>query len=572
MRPLSASALAGLVVFHFVLGSETVRRRFERRLTEREHSLSALFRVGEAASSPGDADGFRLGLALLGELVDARSVSFLRLDPTGDFEADPLTWSRGETQTTGDLETARSVLASRRMRVLEGARSAVYYPLCVGTLPTGVLVVERRTAGRIEELQLRTIAAVGTQLALSAENLRLIDDLREKKISAEAANRAKSEFLANMSHEIRTPMTAIMGYLEIMADPEAMDQRAEYTESVRANGESLLAIINDILDLSQIEAGELGLRIYRAVPAEIVSKVIAGYEAQAAARKLRLDLEYQGDIPSEMRTDPGRLEQILTNLVDNAVKFTEHGSVTLSVAIEEAGTRGEQLRIDVVDTGHGISPGAQRRIFEPFVQADSSSTRTQGGTGMGLAISNRLATLLGGSLEFSSKLGQGSQFTLRVSTRLGTEAAELLCEEEAPNPDKPPERSPDVKPRILLAEDGIDNRRIIRLLLQKGGMEVDLAVNGREAFETGLGALRRGEPYDLIFMDIDMPVMDGHEATRRLRAQGYHAPIVALTAHALPGDREKCLDAGCDDYMTKPVNRQRLVSIADKHIGSPSDS
>ncbi len=383
--------------------------------------------------------------------------------------------------------------------------------------------------------------------------------------AAEAATRAKSEFLANMSHEIRTPMTAILGFADVLLGEPGLDrappERIEAIETIQRNGNYLLQLINDILDLSKIEAGKLDIERTTCSPTQVLADVTSLMRVRAAAKGIPLELEYAGGIPETIQCDPLRLRQILINLVGNAVKFTETGSVRMVARLLRPVGRPALLQVEVVDTGIGLTAEQASRLFRPFSQADSSTTRKFGGTGLGLTISKRLAEMLGGDITLESEPGKGSTFTVTVEAgdlegvRLlegSTEAVATAAPAPAAGNAAPPVR---LDGRILLAEDGPDNQRLIAFVLKKAGAEVTVAENGQIALDEALAARDADRPFDLILMDMQMPVMDGYEATQQLRANGYVGPILALTAHAMAGDEAKCRAAGCDGYLTKPIDR-----------------
>ncbi|MEQ1891435.1 MAG: response regulator [Planctomycetota bacterium] len=384
---------------------------------------------------------------------------------------------------------------------------------------------------------------------------------------AQSASRAKSEFLANMSHEIRTPMNALLGYVELLCDPTAVaDERARYAETIKHSSDHLLTILNDILDISRIEASRLVVNHADISPFELAREVLQLLAPQAGERDLALALEVPRPIPEVIETDLVRARQILLNLVGNALKFTPQGGVRVVVRLDEhEGSDHRYLCFDVIDTGIGIATRELERIFEPFSQADGSSTRRYGGTGLGLTISKRLAILLGGDVEAKSESGQGSTFTLRLyAGELRRAALRKYTSEECrlaleATKARAPETYPSVTGRLLVVEDVELNQRVLAALLRRAGATVDLAADGREGLERVLAAERAGTPYELVLMDMQMPVMDGYEATRRLRAAGFTRPIVAMTAHAMVTDREKCLAAGCSAYETKPIQRERLL-------------
>jgi signal transduction histidine kinase len=398
---------------------------------------------------------------------------------------------------------------------------------------------------------------------------------RLQRERAEAAAHSKALFLANMSHEIRTPMTAILGFADLLLDPEQQpEEREDCIRTIRRNGQHLLGVINDILDVSRIESGEMRAEQSTFDPWSVVLEVADLLEPQARAKGLALELGRAPELPARIHSDRRRLQQILINLVGNAIKFTERGSVRIGATVEREPAPA-RLRFEVSDTGVGIAPEAVARVFEPFWQEDASSTRDFGGTGLGLTIVRSLVELLGGSISLASEPGRGSRFHFT----LGPDALELAT---PPGPPagaqggaaraaaRGPAPAAKASGRVLLAEDGPDNQRLISHMLRRSGLEVEVVENGRLAWERALEALE-AEPFDVILMDMQMPEMDGYEATQRLRADGYDRAIVALTAHALESDREKCLAAGCDDYATKPVSRARLIELLDPYLEKNGD-
>ena len=403
------------------------------------------------------------------------------------------------------------------------------------------------------------------------ERKRAEDTQQEAKAAAEAANAAKSQFLANMSHEIRTPMTAILGYAELLREPEATaSDRDDYLAVIQRNGQHLLTLISDILDLSKVEAGKLEIEMLRCGIISVVADVGSIMQARARQRDIRLSIEYTSDLPETILTDSARLRQALINLVGNAVKFTEKGGVRIVVTFLPK-WRGDQLAVQfqVIDTGIGIGREKLAEMFQPFAQADAAYSRKHGGAGLGLTITNHIAGLLGGELTAESTPGEGSTFTLTIPTG-SLEGVRMLhsLEEVAWEPgwDAPLEAAGNLTGiRVLLAEDGPDNQRLVTTILTRAGAEVTLAENGCIAVERALSG-----HFDLILMDIQMPEMDGHQATRELRKQGVSVPIVALTAHAMSGDREKCLSAGCTGYLAKPISRRQLIETVMQHTGRQS--
>jgi signal transduction histidine kinase/DNA-binding NarL/FixJ family response regulator/HPt (histidine-containing phosphotransfer) domain-containing protein len=429
--------------------------------------------------------------------------------------------------------------------------------------------------------EMRTMAQRQAQIEVTKDHVEdiVIERTRQLELAkrdAEAATKAKSEFLANMSHEIRTPMTAIIGYSELLQDPElASSQRLECVQTIRRNGQHLLGIVNDILDISKIEAGRMSVELRRISLNELISDLASIMRMRAGEKGLAFKVEFNGAIPATIQTDVTRLRQILMNLLGNAIKFTQTGSVVFSIRLVSENASGSTaiVRFDVRDTGIGISEQQRAKLFMPFSQADDGVTRKFGGTGLGLVISRKLAQLLGGDVTMESETGRGSTFSVTVAAGDLTDVRMIQNPSEleghthatAEHFDAPRQRLPSLASQILVAEDGIDNQRLIRHILHAAGADVTVVENGRLAYEAAREAKRSGRPFDLILMDMQMPEMDGYTATRTLRAEGYAGPIVALTAHAIAGDRERCIQAGCDDYVTKPVHRHVLLEVARRY-------
>ena len=388
---------------------------------------------------------------------------------------------------------------------------------------------------------------------------------------AEAANVAKSDFLANMSHEIRTPMTAILGSTEQLSHQGITpSERQDYLAIISRNAKHLLELINDILDLSKIEAGRFSLDRTRCSVASVVSDVASMMRVRADDRGLDLHVEYTESLPDTIVTDATCLRRALINLTGNAVKFTDSGQVKIIVTfLARWLERGPAVQFQIVDSGIGISPEKIDEVFEPFVQADESTSRMYGGTGLGLSITRSVAQLLGGELTATSTPGRGSVFTLTIPTG-DIEGVKLLANptESVRSTDHIACEQPDkTKPltglQILLVEDGLDNQLLISIVLAKSGAQVEIANNGRVAVD--LIAERSHDAFDLILMDMQMPEMDGYEATRALRRSGTACPIIALTADAMSGTKDECLAAGCTDYCTKPIDRVHLIAIVARH-------
>jgi len=400
-----------------------------------------------------------------------------------------------------------------------------------------------------------------------------IQELREAREKAERASRAKSEFLANMSHEIRTPMTAILGYSDLMASDTDIAQdakeMAEMAKSIQSNASHLLSVINDILDVSKIEAGFLSVEQIETSPIFLIEEVASLLRPRAKSKGIELSLSYTSQIPSVIITDPTRVKQVLFNVIGNAIKFTEVGRVSLELGYDQTQA---MLVVRVSDTGIGMTTSQVETVSrsEAFMQADMSTTRKFGGTGLGLKISRSLTQLLGGNIQITSTPGKGTKVDVRIHAAPGagatyidpTKSNLLIDHLQSHTLRSEPERSKDQKlagVRVLLAEDGPDNQKLFSFHLRKAGAEVTLAQNGLEAI-TLAGECRP----QVILMDMQMPELDGYEATKRLRASGCGIPIIALTAHAMEGDRERCLDAGCTDYLAKPLDKNDLIEMCDR--------
>ena len=481
------------------------------------------------------------------------------------------------------------------LSIQSSRQSAIWFAACTATLLTMIgFFISQGKLPVTAELVTRAIAVLAiwltAVLCLWQQQRKLAEAERARTlVAAENANRAKSEFLANMSHEIRTPMTAILGFAELLLSDVEKPANAHAAQTIKRNGELLLEIINDILDLSKIEAGKFDVDPQPCSPRQVVADVVTLMRVRADAKKLPLEVEFEGPIPATVSTDPLRLRQVLINLVGNALKFTKAGRVFIATRLIDGDSDAPSLQFDVVDTGIGLTAEQIDGLFLPFSQADSSTTRNYGGTGLGLTISRRLAKMLGGDITVESVYGRGSRFRLTIATGplTGVELVEDTVQCEVPQlPADQAPATPVAAPvvrlncRVLLVEDGPDNRRLTSYILIKAGAEVAFAEDGREAVEKALAAQpgfgrRHGEvrePFDLILMDMQMPVMDGYEATSRLRQEGYRGPIVALTAHAMRHDRDKCFEAGCDAFVSKPVDRQTLLEIVAKYGQPPAAS
>ncbi len=400
------------------------------------------------------------------------------------------------------------------------------------------------------------------------------ESLTLAKEFAEDANRSRGEFLANMSHEIRTPMAAILGHADILKEHLNDPDNIQVVETIRRNGSFLLNIINDILDLSKIDSGKMQIERERVRPDGLLAEVRSLMDVRASEKQIPLKIEFGGPIPELIETDAVRLRQILLNLVGNAIKFTDSGEVKIVVDFvknPDAGKRrsGEshygKLSFRVIDTGIGIKPEDQQSLFQPFVQADNTSTRSFGGTGLGLAICRRLAHALGGEVSLQSEYGKGSTFTLTIETKASGPLVEpnLSLDISADTPDE----DVTLTATVLVVDDRRDIRYLAQHFIEKAGGTVVTATNGQEAVD--FIADNRSPKVDVIVMDMQMPVMDGYEASSELRRRGCKLPIIALTANAMKSDRDQCLAAGCTDYTTKPLDSKKLVAMIERLSHQP---
>jgi PAS domain S-box-containing protein len=447
--------------------------------------------------------------------------------------------------------------AKRRVYKKIQLNSAICVPLqCYGRVLGALSVCSTRTVSnrRYDQLDLSMLMDLAKRAAFAIENSRLFGKAQE-------ASQAKSAFLANMSHEIRTPLGAMLGFAELMADDHLTSEQRRYIETLSRNGQQLLRIVDEVLDLSKVESNRLRIESVDFLLPGLIDDAASLLKQQAKEKGLLLNIVSSKNLPNKVSADPTRLRQILINVIGNAIKFTPDGHVDVNIEVHRRAAHPDRpiLEISVTDTGIGITKEQREHLFQPFVQADNSMTRRFGGTGLGLFLSRKLARLMGGDVVLStSHDAKGSKFiiTLEIKT---DEAGDLRKAEER-------SAAPSETERVLVVDDAPDNRTLIELYLTRLGYQSEVAEGGRQAVDM---ALRK--KYGLILMDVQMPGMDGFEAVRELRAKNYNGPIVALTAHTMKGDRERCLEGGFDDYLGKPIDRELLRQSLGKFMPQSRD-
>ncbi|MGB0330783.1 MAG: ATP-binding protein [Planctomycetota bacterium] len=508
-----------------------------RHLAARTRYLSAIIEAQPECVKVVDAEGHLVHMNRAGlQMIAASSLSQVRGMPVEDLI----------------LEEYREAYRDLHAQVLQGEPGSLTFEI-VGLdeehhwLETSAVPLPDRTGKT-------GLLAVTRDIT---ERRRHEEATRAAQAKAESANRAKSEFLANMSHELRTPLTSIIGYADLLKGTAKVSEEDEAAlQAIQSSGEHLLALINDVLDVSKIEAGQLEIETITFDLRELVRRTVQSLKPRAIQAGLTVQLSFADDLPSAVQSDPMRIRQVLINLLSNAIKFTHQGGVDVHVRTSDAHS---SIAITVADTGIGIGEAALDRIFSPFQQADASTTRHYGGTGLGLTISREIADAMGGHLAAVSQPGEGSTFTFAVPVQWDRSDGDAGGERRASI------RS-NFNGRALVVEDNAINRRVLTELLRRRGLEVEFAVNGLEGYQRTTAALGSDRAFDVVFMDMHMPIQDGYTTTRSLKEHSSAPPVIALTASALKEDRDRCIDAGCDAYLPKPVDNALLDSLLAKYL------
>jgi signal transduction histidine kinase/CheY-like chemotaxis protein/CHASE3 domain sensor protein len=404
------------------------------------------------------------------------------------------------------------------------------------------------------------LSEVRTQSDLLQAQMALLTEAKE---AAENSSRLKSQFLANMSHEIRTPLTSMVGYSELLIDGQLTpEERGEYVDVIRRNSAVLAHLIDDILDLSKVESNFLDLEYLEFSPSDLVREVIKTLTPHVQRKSIFLEMREKTDLPLTIVSDPTRLRQVLINMMNNAIKFTNRGGVTVSLSYS---SQPPTFSFEIEDTGIGIAQEHQERLFQPFVQGDNSTTRKYGGTGLGLVLARRLARLLGGDVNLLNSSAEGSHFCIEIAAPSAIFIEDMNSEFGQEKLSSDVSTLPSLQGlRILLIEDMEDNRTLFKSILERAQATVDVAQNGLDGLHSALA-----REYDVVLMDLQMPVMDGYTVIRALREKNYAKPIIAVTAHAMSGERSRCLHEGCSDYLTKPIDQLELIETILKHVPAP---
>ena len=553
-------AASGISDFYAILNKDVT---IDELLSEAQKRLNKLITFKATGFFLVNEDDFDFVCASC-EPIEARSY----LDKEVDYliEQGTFAWALGQSRpvivNTGDHDSAFLIQAIATQTRVRGMFVAVLdkEESHVNDLVTNLVsLIIFSVANVLESYELKKITS-DNNVQLEKQITRRTIELEKAKRSAEVANEAKSFFLANMSHEIRTPLTAIIGYSELIQESKGVQESKDLAKTVITTSHHLLQIINDILDFSKVESGKLEIEKQDTLLYDVISSIEALSSTMSEPKGIKFEVEYEYPLPSKIFTDPLRLKQILLNLCSNAIKFTEKGSVKLVIRSQ---VESNLVCFSVCDTGIGMPKKQIKKLFQRFSQADSTTSRRFGGTGLGLAISKSLAELLGGTITAVSEEGKGSVFTATVDA--GNQAAfsdvSILENKENNNQSKKAVLQKLFSGRVLLAEDNKVNQKLISLYLEKLGLDVLTADNGIEAYD-----MCKNEEYDIILMDMQMPEMDGLEATQALRKDGYEGIIISLTANVLKEDMERSAAAGTNDYLTKPVDKENFIQVLSQYL------
>jgi PAS domain S-box-containing protein len=560
------------------------RRHTEKRLRESEHLFRTAFDLSPNGIAIYAVDGkFTQCNQAMCELFGYSSGQLVTMDLFALTQPDDISQARKAVRRAQSGKPIRGI--ELRCMTREGRK--IWVDLSASLLsanlnePALVLLQLQDLSERKQaetDLQSQNQILFHAKGMLEAQKMELDQQAEQLQLArqlAEDANKAKTELLTNVSHEVRTPLTNILGFSELLLDPTQSDaQRSDCVDAIRGSGQHLLRIVDDILDVARIEMGRLQLEYSNVRLQTIVNEVVSLMTRRAKERSIDLVCEFAAGIPTHIRSDAVRLRQILLNLVSNAIKFTEHGSVKIVVDMSRPNPASGRrfLRLRVTDTGIGMSPQQMGRLFQAFESGQLPSGYKHNGIGLGLVITRRLVEMLGGTIEVTSQEDHGTTFVVG----LDVEATSPCPEEPSGSRSDPVSRTiandeyPALSGRVLLVEDGKDNQKLMGFMLRRCGLNVTFANDGAAALSVVESAAAGGQNFDLILMDMHMPGLDGYKATRTLREQGVATPIVAVTAHAMPGEQERCMAAGCNEYLAKPIERRVLIKSLSRHLQTVS--